>query len=61
MPLSEEKEKYPVILYSHGLNGFQMESTVLCADLASKGYIVVSVGHPYGSGAVTYTDVKMSG
>ena len=54
--LSSEKEKYPVVIYSHGLKGFQMESTVLCNDLASNGYIVVSIGHPYGSGAVTYTD-----
>lgn len=46
----------PVVIYSHGLTGFEMESTVLCADIASKGYIVASVGHPYGSSAVTYTD-----
>lgn len=57
--LSNKQEKYPVVLYSHGLMGYQMESTVLCADLASSGYIVVSVGHPYGSGAVTYTDGTM--
>ncbi len=47
--LSSEKEKYPVVMYSHGLNGFLMESTVLCADLASNGYIVVSIGHPLGT------------
>lgn len=57
--ISEEKEKYPVIIYSHGLMGHQMESTVLCTDLASSGYIVVSIGHPYGSSAVTYTDGTM--
>jgi len=54
--LSGAKEQYPVVLYSHGLTGFQMDSTVLCADIASEGNIVVSVGHPFGSGAVTYTD-----
>lgn len=57
--LSSEIDKYPVIIYSHGLTGFQMESTVLCADLASNGFIVVSIGHPFGSGAVTYTDGTM--
>ena len=56
LPLASDIDKYPVILYSHGLTGHQMESTVLCTDLASSGYIVISVGHPYGSGAVTYTD-----
>lgn len=33
--LSPEIDKYPVIIYSHGLTGFQMESTVLCADLVT--------------------------
>ena len=57
--LSDELKKYPVIIYSHGLMGHQMESTVLCTDLASSGYIVISIGHPYGSSAVTYTDGTM--
>lgn len=46
----------PVIIYSHGLTGFEMESTVLCADLASSGYVVVAAGHPFGSSIVTYAD-----
>lgn len=54
--ISSKKEKYPVVIYNHGLTGFQMESTVLCADIASEGYVVVSIGHPFGAGAVTYTN-----
>lgn len=54
--LNPKNDKYPVVIYNHGLMGFQMESTVLCADVASEGYVVVSVGHPFGSGAVTYTN-----
>lgn len=54
--LSSAKERFPVVIYSHGLMGYQMDSTVLCADIASSGYVVVSVGHPYGAGAVTYCD-----
>ena len=49
-------EKAKVVLMNHGLCGYEMESTVLCADLASSGYVVVSIGHPYGAGIVTYTD-----
>ncbi len=52
--LSSEESKYPVVIYNHGLMGYQMDSTVLCADIASEGYVVVSVGHPFGAGAVTY-------
>ena len=47
---------FPVIIFNHGLSGHEMESSVLCADLASSGYMVVSVGHPYGASSVTYTD-----
>ena len=52
VPVSHQEDKYPVVIYNHGLNGYQMDSTVLCADIASSGYIVISIGHPYGSGAV---------
>lgn len=57
--LSPREKRYPVVIYNHGLSGFQMESTVLCADIASNGYIVVGIGHPYGSGAVTYEDMSV--
>lgn len=56
VPLSSNQERYPVIVYSHGLDGYRMDNTVLCADLASQGYIIFSVGHPYGARIVRYTD-----
>jgi len=56
VPLSKKEKVYPVIIYSHGLDGYRMDSTLLCADLASKGYIVVSIGHPYGAQLERYTD-----
>lgn len=56
VPLSIKEKQYPVILYSHGLRGYLMDSTVLCTDLASLGYIVFSVGHPYGAGITYYQD-----
>ena len=54
--LISDRDRFPVVIYSHGLRGYQMDSTVLCADIASEGYIVMSVGHPSGSGAITYCD-----
>ena len=55
-PISDAKEKYPVVLFSHGLCGYEMENTLLCADLASYGYVIVSIGHPKGSKIISYTD-----
>lgn len=54
--LLEREKPFPVVFYQHGLGGKERESSVLCEDLASCGYVVVSVGHPYGGGGVCYTD-----
>ena len=37
--------KHPFILYSHGLGSTLKENTVQCEELASNGYIVLSIGH----------------
>ena len=55
-PVSSANETYPIVLFSHGLCGYEMENTVLCADLASYGNVVVSIGHPKGSKILTYMD-----
>lgn len=56
LPVSKAKEQYHVIFYNHGLSGNLMESTMLCGDLASMGYVVVSIGHPYGAEIVRFQD-----
>lgn len=40
---------YPVLIFSHGWNGFRQQSTFLMQELASHGYIVVAMEHPYGA------------
>ena len=56
VPISTSKNRYPVIIFNHGYGGYTMQNTVLCSDLASLGYIVVSIGHPYESSGVKYLD-----
>ena len=36
----------PVVVFSHGVSGFRTQSAALCAHLASRGYVVISVDHP---------------
>jgi predicted dienelactone hydrolase len=49
-------EKFPVVLFSHGA-GASMETAVsLCEDLASHGYVVMSIDHPYASAATEFPD-----
>lgn len=46
----------PVILYSAGLGDPRTWNTGLVEDLASRGYVVVTVDHPYDASEVQYPD-----
>ena len=47
--------KLPVLIYNHGVTSYMEENTILMEHMASHGYIVVSVGHPY-DGVASYPD-----
>lgn len=55
-PLRQGAETYPVIVISHGWRGFRELHTDFAEDLASHGYIVLSIDHTYGSEAVAFED-----
>ena len=38
-------EKYPLILFSHGLGSYREGNSFLCIELSSHGYVVIAVGH----------------
>ena len=56
VPIALNENKYPVIIFNHGYGSYTMQSTVLCSDWASSGYVVVSIGHPYESSGIKYLD-----
>lgn len=45
LALSGKKKRYPVLFYVCGGGGSPEWGTAICTDLASLGYVVVSVGH----------------
>jgi hypothetical protein len=47
---------FPCIIYSHGYNSNLYINTAFCADMASHGYIVVSISHPYEASTIYYQD-----
>ncbi|MFO0600921.1 MAG: hypothetical protein U0228_36765 [Myxococcaceae bacterium] len=48
--------RYPVVLFNHGLGSFQKQSASLLQDLASHGFVVLSIGHPFESLVVQHGD-----
>ncbi|MGZ9234487.1 MAG: alpha/beta hydrolase, partial [Anaerolineales bacterium] len=54
------KDGYPVILFSHGWNGFNAQNTSQAIQLAGYGYAVVGVQHPYGALITVFNDGKVA-
>lgn len=54
-PLASGDSQFPVLIFNHGFSSYMEQNTILMEHLASFGYIVVSVGHPY-DGAASYPD-----
>ncbi len=48
-PAEGSGQRFPLILFNHGLQMFTSQNTLLMEHLASHGYIVVSISHPYES------------
>lgn len=49
-----DQPSYPVVLFSHGAGTTMEVQTSQCQDLASHGYIVVGIDHPYVSAATAF-------
>lgn len=52
-------KKLPVLVFSHGYTGIPSAYTALLEDLASHGYAVLSVVHPYEASAATLADGRV--
>ncbi|GIF16248.1 hypothetical protein Ate01nite_62800 [Actinoplanes teichomyceticus] len=48
--------RFPVVLFSPGLGGVRTQNTAWAEDLASRGYLVAGIDHPYDSAAVVLAD-----
>jgi len=49
-------KKFPIIVFSHGLMQFYRFNTSLMEELASNGYVVFSISHPYDTPCAIYPD-----
>ena len=55
-PLASAGSPFPVLIFSHGWGGTRSQSTFLMEELASHGYVIAAIDHPYGALVTVYPD-----
>ncbi|WP_030338192.1 alpha/beta hydrolase family protein [Streptomyces sp. NRRL S-1022] len=55
-PVADKGGRFPVVLFSPGLGGVRTQNTAWAEELASHGYVVAALDHPYDSAAVVLAD-----
>jgi len=51
---------YPIILFSHGWNGFAAQNANQALELTSRGYVVVGMQHTYGAVVTVFPDGRVA-
>ncbi|WP_241003057.1 dienelactone hydrolase family protein, partial [Streptomyces sp. CB01881] len=55
-PVDSTGGRFPVVLFSPGSGGVRTQNTAWAEELASHGYVVAALDHPYDSAAVVLAD-----
>jgi dienelactone hydrolase len=58
-PVKRSDRPYPVVLFAPGYGINREQGTALVEDLASHGYVVVTIGHTYESAEVVFPDGRV--
>ncbi len=59
-PVDELDSRFPVIVFSHGWNGFAAQNTAQMVEFASHGYVVMSMQHTYGAMVTIFPDGEIA-
>ena len=57
LPPAANGGPFPLVLFSHGFAGYRLQSTFLTTHLASWGFVVASVEHPYRNLTAVFGDL----
>lgn len=49
----------PVLLFNHAWTGFRNRTTFLAQEMASHGFVVVAISHPYNASIVAFNDGRV--
>ncbi|WP_435612260.1 alpha/beta hydrolase family protein [Streptomyces sp. bgisy159] len=55
-PVADGTGRFPVVVFSPGLGGVRTQNSAWAQELASHGYVVAALDHPYDSAAVVLAD-----
>ena len=58
-PVAQNGMPFPVLLFNPAWEGGRAQNTFLTEDLASHGYVVVSIDHPYNAHRVAFADGRI--
>ncbi|MFH1253838.1 MAG: dienelactone hydrolase family protein [bacterium] len=58
-PIAKSAMPFPVIIFSHGGGPVVQQYTYMLEEVASHGFIVVGINHPYVASAVRYPDGRI--
>ena len=56
---SDEEQRFPLVIFSHGAFGYYQSNTSTYMELASNGYVVVSMDHPHHAFFTKDTDGRI--
>lgn len=59
-PVADRNEAFPIILFSHGWNGFAAQNSAQMVELASHGYVVAAMQHTYGAIVTVFPDGEIA-
>ncbi len=59
IPLSSAQPTYGVLIFCPGYGQMRTQNTALCENIASHGYIVVSIDHTFMAESVTFPDGRV--
>jgi pimeloyl-ACP methyl ester carboxylesterase len=54
--ISSARKQYPLLIFSHGFGETSLMYAGLLEDLASHGYVVAAIEHPYDASCVVFPD-----
>jgi predicted dienelactone hydrolase len=54
--VATSEDGFPVVLFSHGWNGFNAQNTGQALELASRGFVVIGLQHTYGAVVTVFPD-----